>query len=264
MHWSYPAVISAACEFPPSVCFCKAPCISRARRSENTLLCLNLTHGGHRARPSKIMQPTLRHSSGHSAAPVSHQSRLSQLLSRVDILSLPLGMAFMRNRRPMKLKRFAAAHNAFLFSLSLYMSVECIRQASDEAPSACRAVSLERLPLRGIAFLSHDACIRHAELSDVPVGSKVSVVVQCERQQHWRGLHPGRLQTSARLVDPLLVEGARPGDQCRHDRLAATVLGIGDESTSQDAVHAAALGACCVYSCKGCLHGPCTRRLTSL
>ena len=46
-----------------------------------------------------------------------------------DVLSLPVGMAFMRKRQPLKLKRFAALHNAFLFSLSLYMSVECIRQS---------------------------------------------------------------------------------------------------------------------------------------
>ena len=38
-------------------------------------------------------------------------------------------MAFMRNRRPLKLKCFAALHNAFLFSLSLYMSIECVRQS---------------------------------------------------------------------------------------------------------------------------------------
>ncbi len=50
-------------------------------------------------------------------------------LSFADVLSLPVGMAFMRKRQPLKLKRFAALHNAFLFSLSLYMSVECIRQS---------------------------------------------------------------------------------------------------------------------------------------
>ncbi len=49
-------------------------------------------------------------------------------------------MAFMRNRRPMRLKRFAAAHNALLFSLSLYMSVECIRQASAMAQVLFRAI----------------------------------------------------------------------------------------------------------------------------
>lgn len=34
----------------------------------------------------------------------------------------------MRKRQPFKLRRFAAAHNAILFSLSLYMSIEVARQ----------------------------------------------------------------------------------------------------------------------------------------
>ena len=50
-------------------------------------------------------------------------------LAIADVLSLPFSMAFMRKRQPLKLKRFAALHNAFLFSLSLYMSVECLRQS---------------------------------------------------------------------------------------------------------------------------------------
>ena len=54
---------------------------------------------------------------------------LTATLPLADVLSLPLGKAIMRNRPPMKLKRFAALHNAFLFSLSLYMSVECVRQS---------------------------------------------------------------------------------------------------------------------------------------
>lgn len=35
----------------------------------------------------------------------------------------------MRNREPLKVKRFAMLHNLILFSLSLYMAVECVRQS---------------------------------------------------------------------------------------------------------------------------------------
>ena len=95
MHWGYAAGISAACAPLPS-----AP--------------LRLSHG--------------------KLEPCSHTVRsvIAELMCAsgfADVLSLPVGMAFMRMRQPLKLKRFAALHNAFLFSLSLYMSVECIRQS---------------------------------------------------------------------------------------------------------------------------------------
>ena len=40
----------------------------------------------------------------------------------------------MRERLPFKLRRFAAVHNAVLFSLSLYMTVEVARRASTAKP----------------------------------------------------------------------------------------------------------------------------------
>lgn len=46
-----------------------------------------------------------------------------------DMMAIPIGKAVMRNRQPMKLRSFAAAHNAFLFGLSLYMCLECLQQA---------------------------------------------------------------------------------------------------------------------------------------
>ena len=97
MHWGYAAGISAACAPLPSsrLCTCLTAVLGRPR--------------------------TLRAS----------RSSVAELMcfGLADVLSLPLGMAFMRKRQPLKLKRFAALHNAFLFSLSLYMSVECIRQS---------------------------------------------------------------------------------------------------------------------------------------
>lgn len=47
-----------------------------------------------------------------------------------DLCSIPIGQRLMRERPPFKLRRFAAVHNAVLFSLSLYMTVEVARQAS--------------------------------------------------------------------------------------------------------------------------------------
>ena len=47
-----------------------------------------------------------------------------------DLCSIPIGQRLMRERLPFKLRRFAAVHNAVLFSLSLYMTVEVARQAS--------------------------------------------------------------------------------------------------------------------------------------
>ena len=46
-----------------------------------------------------------------------------------DVLGIPIGNALMRNRQPLKLRRFSMLHNAVLFSLSLYMCVECLRQS---------------------------------------------------------------------------------------------------------------------------------------
>ena len=46
-----------------------------------------------------------------------------------DVLCIPIGNALMRNRPPFKLRRFSVLHNAVLFSLSLYMCIECIRQS---------------------------------------------------------------------------------------------------------------------------------------
>ena len=46
-----------------------------------------------------------------------------------DVLCIPIGNALMRNRQPFKLRRFSVVHNAVLFSLSLYMCIECIRQS---------------------------------------------------------------------------------------------------------------------------------------
>eukprot|EP00208_Stichococcus_sp_RCC1054_P003167 CAMPEP_0206135196 /NCGR_PEP_ID=MMETSP1473-20131121/528_1 /ASSEMBLY_ACC=CAM_ASM_001109 /TAXON_ID=1461547 /ORGANISM="Stichococcus sp, Strain RCC1054" /LENGTH=286 /DNA_ID=CAMNT_0053526959 /DNA_START=137 /DNA_END=997 /DNA_ORIENTATION=- len=45
------------------------------------------------------------------------------------ILSIPVGNAIMRQRAPFKLKGFSMLHNFAMFSLSLYMSIECIRQS---------------------------------------------------------------------------------------------------------------------------------------
>ena len=44
-------------------------------------------------------------------------------------MCIPTGNALMRNRQPFRLRRFSVLHNAVLFSLSLYMCVECIRQS---------------------------------------------------------------------------------------------------------------------------------------
>lgn len=49
------------------------------------------------------------------------------------MLSIPIGKAIMKNRQPMKLRGFAAVHNAFLFGLSLYMCLECIQQVGPKA-----------------------------------------------------------------------------------------------------------------------------------
>ena len=62
-----------------------------------------------------------------------------------DMLSIPIGKAIMKNREPMKLKRFAAVHNAFLFGLSLYMCLECIQQVrhiSQSTPELRQSVTL--------------------------------------------------------------------------------------------------------------------------
>lgn len=48
---------------------------------------------------------------------------------RADIVCIPIGNALMRNRQPFRLRRFSVLHNAVLFSLSLYMCIECIRQS---------------------------------------------------------------------------------------------------------------------------------------
>ena len=54
----------------------------------------------------------------------------------------------MRERPPLKLRRFAAAHNAVLFSLSLYMTVEVARQASaaKRQKRACKCPCREAVP----------------------------------------------------------------------------------------------------------------------
>ena len=59
----------------------------------------------------------------------------SGLFWHADMLSIPIGKALMKNRQPMKLKGFAAVHNAFLFGLSLYMCLECIQQVRPYTPS---------------------------------------------------------------------------------------------------------------------------------
>ncbi|GMH41441.1 hypothetical protein BSKO_09351 [Bryopsis sp. KO-2023] len=55
--------------------------------------------------------------------------RMAIAVSLAYLLGIPLLMRFMKHREPMKIKRFAALHNAILFSLSLYMCVETVRQA---------------------------------------------------------------------------------------------------------------------------------------
>lgn len=56
-------------------------------------------------------------------------SRAGTHLRRADVFGIPLGIWVMRNREPLKVKRFAMLHNLLLFSLSLYMAVECVRQS---------------------------------------------------------------------------------------------------------------------------------------
>jgi hypothetical protein len=50
------------------------------------------------------------------------------LLTLLYLLSVPLGMAIMRNREALKLKTLTALHNVLLFALSFYMCVETFRQ----------------------------------------------------------------------------------------------------------------------------------------
>lgn len=45
-----------------------------------------------------------------------------------DILGIPLGQWIMKDREAFQIKTLATLHNAILFFLSLYMSVECIQQ----------------------------------------------------------------------------------------------------------------------------------------
>ncbi len=45
-----------------------------------------------------------------------------------DVVAIPLGQRLMRDRPPFKLKAFAVLHNLVLFSLSLYMSLETLKQ----------------------------------------------------------------------------------------------------------------------------------------
>ena len=134
MHWSYPAVISAACASHP-------PCDTAAALHTSmvhlvlAVRCLRT----HSYMPHQTwMQKQHLHLRLATDVPYIDSLPLISacaLPACADVLSLPLGMALMRNRPPMKLKRFAAVHNAFLFSLSLYMSVECIRQV--RADSTC-------------------------------------------------------------------------------------------------------------------------------
>ncbi|KAK9838521.1 hypothetical protein WJX81_004941 [Elliptochloris bilobata] len=55
--------------------------------------------------------------------------RVAAAMSGFYLLSIPVGQQLMRGRQPFKLRRFAAVHNAILFSLSLYMTIEVARQA---------------------------------------------------------------------------------------------------------------------------------------
>ncbi|KAK3245348.1 hypothetical protein CYMTET_45078 [Cymbomonas tetramitiformis] len=50
-------------------------------------------------------------------------------ISAVYILGIPIGMSIMKDREPFKLKAFSLFHNFFLFTLSMYMTVETLRQA---------------------------------------------------------------------------------------------------------------------------------------
>lgn len=45
-----------------------------------------------------------------------------------DILGVDLGKRLMRNRKPVNVKAFAMAHNFVMFSASLYMVIETVRQ----------------------------------------------------------------------------------------------------------------------------------------
>jgi len=51
------------------------------------------------------------------------------LISSAYLISIPIGRAIMKNRKPLELKTFSLLHNGFLILLSLYMCVETIRQA---------------------------------------------------------------------------------------------------------------------------------------
>ncbi|KAK9820370.1 hypothetical protein WJX72_009566 [[Myrmecia] bisecta] len=55
--------------------------------------------------------------------------KLPAAISALYILGIPVGHRIMRDREPLKLRRFATLHNAFLFALSLYMTVECVTQS---------------------------------------------------------------------------------------------------------------------------------------
>lgn len=47
-----------------------------------------------------------------------------------DLVAIPVGQRVMKDRPPLKIRRLAALHNANLFLLSLYMSIETYRQVT--------------------------------------------------------------------------------------------------------------------------------------
>eukprot|EP00892_Ulva_mutabilis_P004697 jgi/Ulvmu1/259/UM001_0263.1 len=55
--------------------------------------------------------------------------QLPMLITCGYVFGIPAGIWVMKDRQPLKVKRFAMLHNLFLFLLSLYMAIECVRQA---------------------------------------------------------------------------------------------------------------------------------------
>ena len=147
----------------------------------------------------------------------------------------------MRRREPFKLKAFSMAHNFTMFSLSLYMSVECIRQVG--CPGHIYSVQV-------IKAISHRTCkpcpIPHVRSPNADAHHLG--MAACTRQ-HLRYLRrdKGTLRPQNRQrcrALPVACHGPGCGAEVRHGRCShtATLGGAAPEAFSCGAIRTTAGG----------------------